>query len=694
MRILPSLCALLFGSTLALAQPGDVVPDSTRGATLRDSIVLRQVIVSATRLAEPLARVPYAVTTINGRTRSQGVSLGESLRMVPGLQVDNRSNFAVGDRIAMRGVGARSQFGVRGVKILVDGVPATFADGQSALDAIDPRFIESAQVIRGATSMLYGNAAGGAILMSTEGGPGSRVGVSLVGDGGPVSAHARAVYPLGDGSIRYLGSQVVYDGWREHSDASVSRHLLGAGLVLGEGDSLRLRASYTSLEASNPGSLALDLFTSTPQVANRTNVTQETGKELEQIELSATLSRAGDLRLDAGLWGIFRNVDNPIIGRTILLDRVALGSRLSVAAGSDADWLRWALGADVDVQIDERINMAFPRSSNRVVLDQREWVASAGPFGLASVAIAPELSLSLALRGDIVSFNVQDHLVDSLDPDDSGSRTMTALSPSLGIAWMPLHALTVFANVATGFETPTTTELANRPDGAGGFNPGLEPQRSLSFEAGMRGRLVRHEDRLVGPISFEVVLYHLLIDDELIPFELDDAAGRSYFRNAGSATHRGLEMSLEVEDYLVKGLDFRLAGSLTDARFREFTADGVRYDDNRIPGVASSMMSVDLEYRASDIVVGLDVRALGSMAVDDANSAKTSETFVFGAHLAFEGLRFDLAGRPVTLVPWLAVENFLDESYAASIVPNAAGGRYYEPGRPRAFYGGLELRAE
>lgn len=675
---------LLLGAVAAAAQPAGEAPDTTRPATRRDSIVLRPVVVTATRASEPLTRVPYAVSAVDGGGLSTGISLEEALGRVPGLQLDNRFNFSVGDRLSVRGMGARSQFGVRGVKVVVDGIPATFADGQSALDAVDPRFIEHAEIIRGAASMLYGNAAGGAILLGTEGEHGSRVGASLAGQGGPVTAYARAEYPLGDGRLRYLGSQLVYDGWRQHSAASVSRHLLGAELVLGDHDSLRLRMAYATLDADNPGSLRRATADTAPHAAHPANVIQETGKDLRQFELGASWRHGfGGASLDAGAWGIIRTVDNPIIGRVIDLDRTALGARVA-ATGAAGAAITWTAGLDIDAMIDDRRNFSPASDGSALLLDQEETVTSYGPFAIVTAALLPQLAVSGALRYDAVRFAVVDRLLDSL-PDDSGERTMSALSPSLGIAWSPSTASTVFANIATGFETPTTTELANRPSGAGGFNPDLEPQRSLSFELGARVRGA-------GETTIEVVGYHMLVDDELIPFELDDAPGRSYFRNAGSATHQGVELTFGSRP--IEQLDVQVSVTYVDARFRDFASGVASFDGNRIPGVSPLLVAGSLGYRITGLLVGLDVQHQGATPVDDANTDESDRFTLIGARLSYEGLTFELAGSTMTLVPWIGLENALDARYVSSVVPNAAGGRFFEPGRGRVVVGGIELRLD
>jgi iron complex outermembrane recepter protein len=664
----------LLALSLPLAAQQDP-PDSTR---------LDTVVVYATRTAEQLRRVPYAISVTRTPEFAQGMSLEEGLEMAPGVQVDNRSNYAVGDRIAVRGVGARSQFGVRGVKVIVDGVPATFADGQTALEGVEPRFVERAEIIRGAASMLYGNAAGGAILLSTAA-TSSRAGASYSADGGPASYYARIARDFGPLTARFLVSHVDYRGWREHSDASVWRSALAAELGLSEGDTVGMRVAYSSVDANNPGSLTRAVADSAPHAAHRANVEQETGKKVRQLELGVARRRHfGALTGEVTGWLITRDVDNPIIGRTVLLDRVAVGMRLAVSGPIADSAVVLSAGTDLDVQRDDRQNLAFPRSAGRITLDQSESVYSIGPFVLLSYAPLATVRLHGALRYDLVRFSADDRLVDTANPDDSGNRSMSAMSPSLGVSWMPLEGLTVFANAATGFETPTTTELANRPDGAGGFNPDLEPQRSLSFETGVRFT--------AASIACEVVGYHMRVDDELIPYEVPDAPGRDYFRNAGSATHRGVELSADATP--LRGLRVHASAAYTDARFRSFAIDGDDFEGNRIPGVAPWGVSAGMSYQAAGVTIGADVRHQSETFVDDANENSAAGYTVVNVRIGYAGLTFGETGSTFAIVPHVGIENAFDVRYTGSIVPNAAGGRYYEPGRGRTIYAGIEVWME
>jgi iron complex outermembrane receptor protein len=241
--------------------------------------------------------------------------------------------------------------------------------------------------------------------------------------------------------------------------------------------------------------------------------------------------------------------------------------------------------------------------------------------------------------------------------------------------------------VATAFETPTTTELANRPTGAGGFNPELDPQRTVSYEAGASVQLGR---RGLGQLS----AYQARIRDELIPFEVEGAPGRVFYRNAGSAVHRGVEIGLTV--LLLRDVTLRSAYTFTDARFDDYTVAGTSYKDKRVPGVAPHRVDGVLSYNASDgalegFFVELEERYLSDVPVTDANLPGTASPAyaLTNVRVGFDRVRIGGA----ELAPFVGITNLFDRDYNTAVSVNAFGRRYYEPGPGRAVYAGIGLAA-
>ncbi|MGH7507658.1 MAG: TonB-dependent receptor domain-containing protein, partial [Longimicrobiales bacterium] len=387
---------------------------------------------------------------------------------------------------------------------------------------------------------------------------------------------------------------------------------------------------------------------------------------------------AGELEFAA--YGVLRSIDNPIPPAIIDLHRVAGGLRAlyrnsTRLAGQE---LQWTVGSDLDFQRDDRKNYAnLEGERGDLALDQRERVRGVGVFGQLSAPLTDRLSILASLRYDAFRFSADDHMIGPADPDDSGARDMDALNPSVGVTGSPAASIHMYAYYATSFQTPTTTELANRPSGAGGFNPTLEPERTRAFEVGARGRL--------GGIGVQLAAYRAVVEDALIGFEVPQAAGRTFFRNAGSAVHRGFEAGIGFAP--VTSLDARLSYTYTDAKFRDYTVGDEVYDDNLLPGVAPHRLEGVVTYEPGAWFLELDGRYLSRTQANDANTASSPPYAVFDMRAGL--VRTAVLGARIT--PFIGVSNVLDRDYNTSIAINAFGGRFFEPGPGRAFHAGASL---
>lgn len=677
-RCLPLLALLLVVRAAPVAAQ-EAQPDSIV------AVPVTPITVTVLRTPFQVSEVPYAVTAV-GKAQIQrarpGISLDEALRGVPGVQVDNRYNYALGERISIRGFGARAQFGVRGVKVLVDGIPATLPDGQTTLNHVDLASLGRVEVIRGPASALYGNAAGGVIQLETAPPPSTPLRQELravVGANGLRRFESTTAGQSGAASYLLSLNRLAYDGYREFSTAENLHANARFGYELARGE-LRFTANFVDYEAQNPGSLSAELLSQDRTQAYANNVRQRTGEQGTQGQLGATWQRElGSGHVELTAYGIARSIDNPIPPVIIVLDRTAAGTRAlyrdEVRVGSRG--VQWAVGADIETQRDDRRNFANDEGERGALgLDQLETVLSVGSFAQLSVPLTERLNALGGVRYDFFRFEAEDRLVGGDQADESGSRALDAISPSVGLLYDVADALGVYTNVGTSFETPTTTELANRPNGAGGFNPELEPQRTLSFELGAKGRFGQR-------VGYQVAAYHASIDNSLIPFEVPGAAGRQFFRNAGSSVHRGIEAGASVA--ILDGLTGQLAYTLTDAYFDEYrTADTV-LDGNAVPGVAPHQLEAILSYRGAGWYIDLEGRYASKMAVNDANNAHSPAYTVTDLRAGLTAA--EIGG--VDVAPFVGLTNVFDEDYNTAVTVNAFGGRYYEPGPGRAVYVGL-----
>ncbi len=687
----------------AVASPA-AAQQPSRGvkATSPDStpvVRLAPVHVTVTRVAEPISRVAQGVTSVDPASIQRArptLGLDEDLTLVPGVAASSQYNFSLGTKLSIRGLGARAGFGVRGIRILVDGIPLTNADGQAKLNNLDLATAGSIEVIRGPSSTLYGNAAGGVISVRTQAPPPealagqARVTFGDYGAGTRLGNLAKWQAQLGGrlGAADYMASvsHTSVDGFRDHSRGVLTQLGGVASYALDPKSSLRLVLNVADQPlGQNPGALTLDTALARPQAAAPTNVRLGAAEDDRQIQSGVGYARqVGASKLDVMVYGLNRTVNNPTVTSVIDLNRHAGGVRSSMSTPFALGGVGVTLieGVDVELQRDARREYVPLAGGARgaQTRDQIDRVASVGPFAEGELALMPRLRLSAGARYDNVQFNTDDFFLS--DGDNSGARSLHAVSPKASLLYDLGELGSAYLTVATSFQTPTTTELINAPPAPGqaccqgGFNQNLNPERAVSWEAGTHGTLA-------GWLRYDLAAYTMQVRDEIISYRLP-SIDRDFYRNAGRARHRGLEVGLQaaVTDFL------ELDGAYTLSRFTflDDVVSGVQYAGNRLPGVAPE----ELTGRATLHLRGFDTEAevqhVASYFVNDANTASNPAYTV--ANLRLDGRRnFARLGA----APFFAVENVFDKRYNSAVVINAAGGRYYEPAPGRHYLVGLSL---
>lgn len=640
--------------------------------------------------------VPYALSSVrpHGLAAARRLALDELLFAVPGVALANRQNPSQDPRISIRGFGARSAFGVRGVRVLQDGIPVTLADGQTPVDVIDLEGAERVEVIRGSASSLYGNAAGGVVdIRSAAPTPSFQPGARIVGGSStPTVTAATARGPLGALGASSSLTRVSGAGFRRYSDQRMTRGAArlawpGAGTA---GDThWTLGARYEDVaRAESPGALTLAQFEADPTQADPLSVRKRAGKTVRQGDLSLSASRQWrGIALDAAAWGSHRALENPLIFAIVDLARESGGVTVRAGDALPLDGSRarrLSAGADVQWQNDDRREYAncfgTPCAggiTGRGALrrSQRERVSSVGPFARVELALTPAVVASAGVRADAVHFRVLDRLVSATDPDDSGERTLRAISPSAGVVVHLSSSATVYANLSTAFETPTTTELGNRPDGTAGVNPEVQPQRTLSLEGGTKGVVPR------TPLRWDLAVFAARVRDELVPFDLPD--GRRYYRNAGRTQRSGAELALELA---TGTLAVRSAYTYSCFRYTEYTVGSVSYAGRQIPGIAPSTLQTTASFVAGDVTLWATNDLATGAFVDDANSARAPGRALLALGLSGVVRMAGAYGRPI-----VALHNVFDGRTVGAVNVNAAGGKFYEPAPGRTLLIGLSL---
>ncbi len=639
----------------------------------------------------PLSRVPGAVGVVGQediQRARQGIGLDESLNAIPGVFMQNRYNFAQDLRIAIRGFGARANFGIRGIKILVDGIPETLPDGQGSVDTIDIGTSSQIEVIRGPTSTLYGNASGGVISVTSEAAPQTPFVETRLSAG---EYGFRKLQLKAGGRTDRVGyvvsvSDQELDGYRELSRSENTQLTGRFDVDLGEGRVLRALLDHTDQPVSqDPGGVSFAQYQAAPRTARDANLLFDGGEELDQSRLgfvyTAPLSDSGELKVRN--YYVTRDFGNRLPftgGGQVRFDRFFAGGGISYT--HEGTWLdrpnRLIVGLDYEDQDDDRRRYDNLAGGVRgpLVFDQNESVSSQGLFIRNELGLTPNADLSFGARFDDVEFDVTDRFL--ADGNDSGNISFEDTSPMLGLSVRLSEALNVYGRYSTSFETPTTTEF-NRPSGGGGFNQSLAPQVAENLEVGLRG--------LLGERSrYELAVFTIEVDDELIPFEVPGSPGRDYYENAGSSKRDGLEASLILDP--TERVRTTLSYTYSDFEFEQFVdGDGNDFGGNTIPGTSENVLFGEVVYSDPRGWFGaFDVTYVDEQFANNANSTVVDGYTVANARFGYER---DLGG--VVVEPFVGVNNLFDEKYVGNVRINAFGGRYYEAAPDRNLYGGVTI---
>jgi len=652
--------------------------------------------VTVTRTAERQAEVPQIVSVITqdqiqfGQRRDL---LSESLEGTPGLFVANRRNYSLSGGVNAAVRAPMMGFDMRGVHILQDGIPLTTADGTTQPTNIDPGSAGRIDVVRGPSSVLYGNSAGGVISIRTEFPSSAPLAIEpdvQIGSFGYERVQLKAGGT--SGRLSYLAnvSRMQVDGYRQHSAAEVRRANIVVRYSLSSNTEIRGVFNLFDMPfGENPSTLTRDDARNAPTSVRPQAFTQGWGESATQGQGGVTIEHAfgdGPLLQVTG-WGQWRNVWNPIPFRLIDLGRNAGGLRGELSGETrllDRP-VAWTAGLDLSVQRDERRefgNAGVPEGGTTTVagdqrLGQDESVSSVAPFVQGRMTVDEQWSVTAGLRFDYFDFSATDRFLD--DGDQSGGRTLDAFSPMVGVTSAALDGLNLYANVATAYQTPTTVELSNRPSGEGGFNDQLEAEDLRSLEIGARGRLPEFG------LGFEVAAYASTLDNAFVEQQRPDE--QTYFTNAGRTSRNGLELRLDWSARPDLGAWFSY--TYQDFTFDQFTAGAEDFAGNREPGAPPHQLFLGGHYTAPNGArATARLRWVGEYVVDNANAVSNWAYTVVDVNLGW-----DTEWNGVDVRPFLGIENLFDERYNASSIPNSFGNRFFEPAPGREFFIGLTVGA-
>jgi iron complex outermembrane receptor protein len=646
-------------------------------------------VITSTRVEKNLDEIPAAISVIGQdeiQLGSEQLGLDESLGRVPGLFTLNRYNFAQDLRLSIRGFGARSSFGIRGIKVIVDGIPETLPDGQGSVDGIDIGSASQITVIRSPSSSLYGNASGGAILIETERGPMIPFAEART-TFGDYNFKKQQLKTGGDtGKLNYLLnlSDTTIDGYRDHSKFENTQLNTRLEASLSPTSSLLTTIHHTDQPtADDPGGLTSAEAASDPTQARAQNMFFDAGEELKQtrIGLLYKTNLIENHDLEARIYNTDRDFSNKLPfqdGGIVKLDRDFYGTGVKYTVEGDLGDKpnRLLVGIDFDRQDDDRNRFDNLQGvTGAQTFEQNELVTSVGAFLQNETKLSDIAEFTVGMRYDEVKFDVDDQFL--TDGDDSGKINFYQVSPMIGISIKHGNNTHLYATISSAFETPTTTEFAN-PDG-GGFNQSLEAQESLNYEIGIK--------TITSSYRFEAALFHIDIDNELTPFELPTQPGRTFFENAGSSSRNGLELSYARQ--LAEQLRLSMAYTYSDFTFDRFTdTNGNEFDGNHSPGIPQDLLYLDFSWFGdSGLYAKWDVTYTGEIYADNANQTRVDSSTVSNLRLG-QSVFYD----DWEVASFLGVNNLFAEDYNDNIRINAFGGRYFEPAPERNAFIGITVR--
>lgn len=661
-------------------------------------------IVTATPQTVSELDTPAAVSVIEGedmRLATPRVNLSETLISVPGLQVQNRQNYAQDLQISIRGFGSRSAFGVRGIRLYVDGIPATMPDGQGQISNIDINSIQDVEVLRGPFSALYGNASGGVINVTTETGIEAS---SYYGSYGSWRYGLKATGAMGDGTqpgdVDYTVSTTRFTthGYRDHSGARKNLANAKLGVRLDDVSKLSLIFNSVDIKADDPGGLTESEWKADPQQAPRAEQynTRKTIKQTQAgLRYERQLSAQDDISVMAYA-GERETTQYQSIPLVAQLKPAQAGGVITLQRhyqGIDSRWThRGELGVPVTFtgglnyeNMSEnrkgynnfRLNNGPPEFGHKGDLrrDERNLMWNVDPYLQTQWQLTQKLSLDAGVRYSSVWFDSNDHYIAPGNGDDSGDASYHHWLPAGSLKYALTDAWNLYLAAGRGFETPTINELSYRADGQSGFNFDLKPSTNDTVEVGSKTR--------IGNGLLTAALFQTDTDDEIVV--ASSMGGRTTYKNAGKTRRQGAELAL---DQRFAG-DWRVKASWTwlDATYRSNVCQGQNCDGNRMPGIARNMGFASLGFIPDEgWYAGTDVRYMGDIMANDENTAKAPSYTVVGLNTGYKfnysQLTVDIFGR---------VDNLFDKEYIGSVIVNESNGRYYEPAPGRNYGVGINL---
>ena len=659
-----------------------------RSEKVIDTTALNEVVLTASLITTNLLDAPTASSFVNAKKiheTSPQLSLKEYLGQVPGLFAQNQYNYNQDLRISIRGFGARAAFGIRGVYLNIDGIPETTPDGQGQIDNIPISILSNIEVLRGPSSALYGNAAGGVILMSTQEDLGANTLKFRAMVGAFGLATSQLTFALGENKFKSLWhfNHSVSEGYRALSGFKQSQLNGTFSYQLAKNHSLKGQFNYTdSPYANDPGSLSLDQVTNGRRMPREANVVYQTTEKINHLKFGLSHQYTPNKRGFSALNNAFEMNSYAFFAQRdfqgllpFLNGGVSAFKRNYYGFGSKAIFkgenkqqlvvgIGHALQSDLRsrFQNEKGVVGALVAQQNEVFSNSHGFVTGKIPF--------QKWVLSAALRTDLIHINM----------DKNQKRNFTALSPSAALGRKIGANQYISFSYAQSFETPTLSELSNAPDGNLGFNETLDPVKSNNIELTYRGKqFIKNSYKL----NWEISGFISESNGEILPYELPEFPQRQFFKNSGATQRRGVEAMVSLIGNI---LEWSNSASFANFTFKENTAI-TELSGKRIPGIPSHHFNSQIQIKLpAQGQIRLDYQHIGALIANNNNSVKVAPYNV----LNLSGAK-QLPLKNGALKLFAGINNLTNSLYFDNIRINAFGGRFYEAAPTRHLYMGIEL---
>ncbi|MES2870301.1 MAG: TonB-dependent receptor [Pseudomonadota bacterium] len=667
-------------------------------ACAAESLELDPSVITGSRSASPSFDLPYSVDSISQQQISDGqlgINASEVLSRVPGLVVQNRQNYAQDLQISSRGFGARSAFGVRGIKLIADGIPASTPDGQGQAATFNLDTAERIEVLRGPAATLYGSNAGGVIQMFSRDGEGPpRIGAeTLIGSDGMSKNHLTAEGATEDVGFVLDASRMDTDGYRDHSAAR--RDQTFAKLNLKPDDDSKLALIYSSLEQNgtqDPLGQSWEAYKADPRSVTPNALTYNTRKSIDHQQLGMNYERyIGDATLQVNAYTGTRSViqylsipwfadGNKQGGGVVQFDRKFYGGSLRwlQPVYSVPGDLTLIAGLDYDQSQDSRHgyqNYVGDQLGVKgaLVRDEIDTARSLDPYVQANWAIN-NWTVQTGLRYSTMEMDVDDQFITATNGDDSGTKRYEKATPSMSVMYAFTPELHGYVSAGKGFETPTQAEMAYTENNSG-FNFGLKPSESTQYEMGLKAQL--------NNTRINAAIFQITTKDELVVLENDQ--GRAIYQNAGRTLRRGFELGVEsqLSEHWTTTLAYTRLQATYDSDFA--STKGTVDKGNYLPGVPQTTLFAEVNWKPTDWVsTALEGMYRSKVYVEDTNTQKAAPAYsVFNWRAKFEQ-----KVEHWTFHQTLRLDNLLDRQYVGSVIVGDGNNRYYEAAPGRSWYAG------